>query len=48
MDLVPSDKMKALKTPVWDEYKKIINQAEGKIVSVAMISKSNLHLLFAD
>ena len=27
MDLVPDDKTKGLKTPVWDEYKKILNQA---------------------
>ena len=29
MDLVPNDKAKGLKTPVWDEYKKIINAEEG-------------------
>ena len=27
MDLVPDDKAKGLKTPVWDEYRKILNQA---------------------
>ena len=32
MDLVPDDKVRGLKTPVWDEYKKIINDAEGKQV----------------
>ncbi|XP_064382030.1 fucose mutarotase-like [Halichondria panicea] len=39
MDLVPSDKMKALKTPVWDEYKKIINQAEGKIIEIELLER---------
>ena len=32
MDLVPEDKVRGLKTPVWDEYKRIINEAEGKQV----------------
>ena len=32
MDLVPNDKARGLKTPVWDEYKIIINKAEGKSV----------------
>ena len=29
---MPDDKARGLKTPVWDEYKKIINDAEGKEV----------------
>lgn len=33
MDLVPEDKKRGLKTPVWDEYKAIINAAEGREVS---------------
>ncbi len=33
MELVDSDKARGLKTPVWDEYQAIINQAEKKIVS---------------
>ena len=32
MDLVPDDKARDLKTPVWDEYKRIVNEAEGKEV----------------
>ena len=32
MDLVPSDKARGLQTPVWAEYKKIVNAAEGKEV----------------
>ena len=38
MDLVPDDKAKGLKTPVWDEYRKIVNQAEGKLVSAPSCS----------
>ena len=34
MDLVPGDKAKGLKTPVWDEYRKIIKEAEGKEVCI--------------
>ena len=30
MDLVPDDKAKGLKTPVWDEYRKILNQASDR------------------
>ncbi len=26
MDLVPDDKIKGLKTPVWDVYKSILNE----------------------
>ena len=37
MDLVPNDKEKGLKTPVWDDYRKIVNQAEGKVVSAPFI-----------
>ena len=33
MDLVPDDKARGLKTPVWNEYKTIVNHAEGKEVS---------------
>ena len=32
MDLVPNDKARGLKTPVWDEYKKLMKAAEGKEV----------------
>lgn len=32
MDLVPDDKKRGLETPVWEEYKTIINEAEGKVV----------------
>lgn len=31
MELVPDDKAKGLKTPVWDEYKKIINEVKGNV-----------------
>ena len=47
MDLVPDDKARGLKTPVWDEYKRIINQAEGKEVRTLLSpsSRSTHHLL---
>jgi len=52
MALVPSDKEKGLKTPVWDEYKSIVNHAEGREVGVAVMgvivsllrSDSRLHV----
>lgn len=34
MEMVPDDKAKGLKTPVWDEYKKIVNEAENKQVCI--------------
>lgn len=33
MDLVPDDKAAGLQTPVWTEYKQIINAAEEREVS---------------
>lgn len=38
MDLVPDDKKRGLKTPVWDEYKTIVNGAEGKVVRISAFS----------
>ena len=32
MEMVPDDKAKGMKTPIWDEYKKIVNDAEKKEV----------------
>lgn len=32
MDLVPDDKARGLKTPIWDNYKKLMNDSEGKEV----------------
>ena len=29
MDLVPGDKAKNLKTPIWDVYKKILNEVSS-------------------
>ena len=36
MDLVPDDKARGLKAPIWDEYKKIINAEEGKQVRLEL------------
>jgi L-fucose mutarotase len=43
MDLVPDDKKRGLKTPVWDEYKSIINSAEGKVVQVELIERFSFY-----
>lgn len=32
MQVVPGDQAKGLKTPIWDEYKKVVNDAEKKQV----------------
>ena len=32
MEVVPDDKAKGLQTPIWEEYKKIVNDAEKKEV----------------
>ena len=37
MDLVQADKKRGLKTPVWDEYKAIINSTEEKDVRTPVI-----------
>ena len=34
MDLVPDDKSRGLKTPIWGEYKKLMNDSEGKEVKL--------------
>lgn len=38
MDLVDDDKARGLETPVWSTYKKYINEAEGKEVSLILSS----------
>ena len=37
MDLVPDDKARGLKTPIWDEYKKLLDNSEGKKVKLFYI-----------
>ena len=37
MDMVPNDKARGLKTPIWDEYKKLMNDSEGKEVKLFCI-----------
>lgn len=32
MEMVPDDKAKGMETPIWEEYKKIVNDAEKKEV----------------
>ena len=38
MEMVPDDKAKGMKTPIWEEYKKIVNDAEKKEVGLALAS----------
>ncbi|CAL1526127.1 unnamed protein product [Lymnaea stagnalis] len=39
MDLVASDKIKGLKTPIWDKYQEILNEAEGKQVNIEYVER---------
>lgn len=39
MDPVPNDKARGLKTPIWDEYKKIVNESEGKTINVELVER---------
>ena len=41
MDLVPEDKKCGLKTPIWDEYKQIVTEAEGKEVEGNFLASDN-------
>ena len=36
MDLVPDDKARGLTTPIWEEYKKIVNNAEEREVGTVV------------
>ena len=39
MDPVLNDKAKGLKTPIWDDYKKIVNESEGKEIEVELVER---------
>ncbi len=39
MDPVPNDKARGLKTPIWDDYKKLVNEAEGKTIGVELVER---------
>uniref|UniRef100_A0A7M5X668 L-fucose mutarotase n=1 Tax=Clytia hemisphaerica TaxID=252671 RepID=A0A7M5X668_9CNID len=39
MDPTESDKVKGIKTPIWEEYKAAVNQSEGKNISVSLIER---------
>ena len=39
MQPVANDIAKGLKTPIWDEYKKIVNEAEGKKIGVELVER---------
>ncbi|XP_005101109.1 fucose mutarotase isoform X1 [Aplysia californica] len=39
MDLVPSDKEAGLKTPIWDAYQQILNEAEKTQVQIEYVER---------
>lgn len=39
MDPTDNDKQRGIKTPVWEEYKKAINDEEGRKVNVMLIER---------
>lgn len=39
MDPVPNDKARGLKTPIWEEYKKIVNDSEGTSIKVELVER---------
>ena len=39
MDPTASDKARGIKTPIWDEYKTVVNQSEGKNITVSLIER---------
>eukprot|EP00794_Sanderia_malayensis_P003809 gene3809-4336_t len=43
MDPVPSDKAKGLKTPIWDEYKRLVNEAEGQTINVELVDRFSFY-----
>lgn len=46
MDMVPDDKVQGLKTPIWDVYKKTVNEAEGKEVMPSCYVPHHSHLMY--
>ncbi|CAG5115159.1 unnamed protein product [Candidula unifasciata] len=43
MDLVPSDKVKGLPTPIWDQYKLILETAENKEVQIELVERFDFY-----
>ena len=39
MDPVPNDKARGLKTPIWDEYRKIVDESEGKPINIELVER---------
>lgn len=42
MEMVPDDKAKGMKTPIWEEYKKIVNDAEKQEVGSCRPAKLSM------
>ena len=43
MDPTEADKARGVKTPIWDEYKKLVNESEGKTVGVSLIERFDFY-----
>ena len=43
MDPTEADKARGVKTPIWDEYKKLVDESEGKIVGVSLIERFDFY-----
>ena len=39
MDPTPEDKSAGIKTPIWDEFRKICDASEGRPVSIEMVER---------
>lgn len=39
MDPVANDKARGLKTPIWEEYKKLVDEAEGKKIDIELVER---------
>ena len=51
MDLVPDDKKKGLKTPVWDIYRSILNEVTNWLTTLRQCKKvfsSTIIIIFTD
>lgn len=39
MEPTDNDKTRGIKTPVWDEYKRVLNEEEGRSVNVMLLER---------
>ena len=43
MDLVANDKKKGMQTPIWNDYKFIVNASEGKSINVELVERFDFY-----